>query len=187
LEESLMLATSWRSVIPDFKVWVNFFPRQILEPKCVERIHKAIENAGAVPEALVVEITERIVVSDELTVVSIVQALRSSGIRTAIDDFGTGGSSLGRVRDLPVEILKIDRSFVNRCEVDMKALSVASTIVRMAAELGMDVLAEGIENTLQVEAMIEIGCDYGQGYELGHPIPANLFERVIAAQAKAAS
>lgn len=180
LEESLALAMKWRTVVPDFKVWVNFFPRQIFEPNCIERIRTALANAEAVPEALVVEITERIVVSDELNVASIVQSLRAIGIRTAIDDFGTGGSSLGRVREVPVEVLKVDRSFVNRCEVDAKAMSVAKTIVRLASELDMSVLAEGVENALQVEAMIAIGCEYAQGYALGHPVPAVLFERILS-------
>ncbi|MDP9017827.1 MAG: EAL domain-containing protein [Candidatus Eremiobacteraeota bacterium] len=179
LDESLRLAMKWRAVVPDFSVWVNFFPRQIFDPQCVERIRSAIENAHAAPDALVVEITERIVVRDELDVTAVVRALRALGIRTAIDDFGTGGSSLGRVREVPAQILKIDHSFVNRSEVDPKALSVASTVVRLASELGMSALAEGVENALQVDAMLAIGCEYGQGYALGHPAPAALFERIL--------
>jgi len=179
LEESLELATSWRSVVPDFSVWVNLFPRQISEPRCVERVRAAIQRAEAVPSALVVEITERIVASDELNVSSIVADLRSLGVRTAIDDFGTGESSLGRVREVPAEIMKIDKSFVNRSEVDAKAMTVAKTIARLAVELDMRVLAEGIENSLQLQAMEAIGCEFGQGYALGHPTPASLFERIL--------
>jgi len=179
LEESLTLAMSWRAIVPDFSVWVNFFPRQISEPHCVDRIRTAIENAEAVADALVVEITERIVASGELNVSSIVADLRSFGVLTAIDDFGTGESSLGRVREVPAEFIKIDRAFVNRSEVDAKAMSVAKTIARLAGELDMRVLAEGIENDQQLEAMEAIGCEFGQGYALGHPTPAASFERLL--------
>ena len=105
--------------------------------------------------------------------------LRELGVKTAIDDFGTGGSSLGRVRDVPVDILKIDRSFVNRSEVDHKAKAVASTVVRLARDLGLTVVAEGVENAAQLEVMSETGCELMQGYLLGHPLPAELFERTF--------
>jgi len=179
LEESLALATSWRSVVPDFCVWVNFFPRQLSDARCVDRIRTAIAQAEAVPAALVVEITERLVANDALHVPSIIADLRSLGVRTAIDDFGTGESSLGRLREVPAEILKIDHSFVNRSEVDAKAMTVAKTVARLGAELDMRVLAEGIENDLQLKAMESIGCEFGQGYALGHPTPAALFERTL--------
>jgi len=179
LEDSLALAMSWRSIVPDFSVWVNLFPRQMSEPHFVDRIRDTIRSTGGVADALVVEITERIVASNELNVSSIVGSLRSSGVRTAIDDFGIGESSLGRVREVPAEFVKIDRGFVSRSEVDAKAMSVAKTIARLAVELDMRVLAEGIENELQSQAMEAIGCEFGQGYALGFPTPATTFERTL--------
>jgi diguanylate cyclase (GGDEF)-like protein len=179
MEKSLLLANRWRTTVPDFRVWVNLFARQALDPKCVARIQETIELAQSVPQALAVEINERIVVSEERDIISLVSGLRELGVMTAIDDFGTGGSSLGRVRDVPAQVLKIDRSFVTRCEVDAKARAVAAAVVRLGTELGMDVVAEGVENSLQIEAMIDIGCEYAQGYALGHPVPADLFERMV--------
>ena len=179
MEQSLRLANVWRASVPDFRVWVNLFARQALDPKCVQRIRETIVSTGSVPQALAVEINERIVVSEERDIIALVSELRALGVMTAIDDFGTGGSSLGRVRDVPAQVLKIDRSFVTRCEVDAKARAVANAVVRLGTELGMDVVAEGVENSLQIEAMIDIGCEYAQGYALGHPVPADLFERMI--------
>jgi EAL domain-containing protein (putative c-di-GMP-specific phosphodiesterase class I) len=179
MEHSLRLANVWRATVPDFRVWVNLFARQALDPKCVERIRETIVATQSVPQALAVEINERIVVSEERDIIALVSELRALGVTTAIDDFGTGGSSLGRVRDVPAQVLKIDRSFVTRCDVDAKARAVANAVVRLGKELGMDVVAEGVENALQIEAMIQIGCEYAQGYALGHPVPADLFERMV--------
>jgi EAL domain-containing protein (putative c-di-GMP-specific phosphodiesterase class I) len=180
MEQSLRLANVWRRTVPDFRVWVNLFGRQVLDPQCVTRIRETVEAADSVADALVVEISEKVVVSEERDVSALAQALRRLGVIVAIDDFGTGGSSLGRVREVPAQVLKIDRSFVSRSEVDAKARAVAAAVVRLAGELGMSVVAEGVENTLQVEAMLAVGCEYGQGYALGHPVPAELFERMLA-------
>ncbi|HLX03278.1 MAG TPA: bifunctional diguanylate cyclase/phosphodiesterase, partial [Trinickia sp.] len=179
MEESLLQAAEWRREIPDFRIFVNLFTRQVLERRCSERIAELIERTGASPDSLVVEINEGVVASDERDVSALVSKLRTLGVRTAIDDFGTGGSSLGRVREVPADILKIDRSFVNQSEVDLKAKAVAATVVRLARELGMAVVAEGVENTMQLEVMHETGCEYMQGYALGHPLPADLFARTF--------
>ena len=158
---------------------MNLFGRQAVDRDCARRIEEAVLRARVPSNALVVEISERLVASDEREVAALVQSLRRIGVATAIDDFGTGGSSFGRVSDVPAEILKIDRTFVNRSEVDAKAKAVATTIVRLAAELGMIVLAEGVENAMQVAAMLDIGCYLAQGYALGHPLPADLFTRTV--------
>ncbi len=179
VDRSLAQAAIWRATVPDFKVWVNLFGRQAVDRECSRRIGEAILRAGLPSDVLVVEISERLVASDEREVAALVQSLRRIGVMTAIDDFGTGGSTFGRVSDVPAEILKIDRTFVNRSEVDAKAKAVATTIVRLASELGMTVLAEGVENAMQVEAMLDIGCHLAQGYALGHPLPADLFTRTV--------
>lgn len=177
VDSSIKQAMQWRKFVPDFRIWVNLFARQALDHQCANRIAEAIERHDAPPDALCVEISEKIVASDERDIGALVQALSRKGIKTAIDDFGTGGSSLGRVRDVSVDMLKIDRSFVNRSEIDAKARAVATTVVRLGAELGMNVLAEGVENAMQADVMLEIGCHYAQGYALGHPMPADLFAR----------
>jgi EAL domain-containing protein (putative c-di-GMP-specific phosphodiesterase class I) len=183
LDQGLRNAVRWREVVEDFTIWVNLFPLQALDPECSERIRTAIEATRSLPQSLVVEITERVVVNAEQEVVELARKLRSFGASMAIDDFGTGGSSLARIREVPAQILKIDKSFVNRSEVDSKAMAVASAVARLASELGMSVVAEGAESWLQVKSMAEIGCDYCQGYALGHPAPVELFERFVTRDA----
>ena len=187
MEQSLLQAKAWRREIPDFRVWVNLFARQVLERRCAERIGDILERTQASSDSLVVEINEGVVASDERDVAALSAKLRAMHVMTAIDDFGTGGSSLGRVRDVPADVLKIDRSFVTQSEVDLKAKAVASTVVRLARELGMSVVAEGVENTAQLDVMHETGCEYMQGYALGHPLPAELFARTFLTVDRASS
>lgn len=187
METSLLQAGEWRNIIPDFRVWVNLFARQALARDCDRRIFELLERTRVPAEALVVEINESVVASDERDVAMLVSRLREGGVVSAIDDFGTGGSSLGRVRDVPAGVLKIDRSFVNKSEVDAKAKAVAATVVRLANELGMTVLAEGVENMMQLDVMMETGCHLVQGYALGHPLPADLFARTFLEMDRAVS
>jgi diguanylate cyclase (GGDEF)-like protein len=179
MEQALLQAGEWRREIPDFQVWVNLFARQVLHRHCRDRIRDLLERTMVPADALIVEINESVVASDDGDVAALVSSLRDIGVHCAIDDFGTGGSSLGRVRDVPASVLKIDRSFVTKSEVDSKARAVAVTVLRLASELGMTVVAEGVENTMQLEVMLEAGCQYVQGYALGHPLPAELFARTF--------
>jgi diguanylate cyclase (GGDEF)-like protein len=179
LDRALAYARVWRGVIPEFRVWVNLFARQVVARDAAGKILAALERAGLPGDALVIEISEQIVASDERDVAALVAELKRHGVAAAIDDFGTGGSSLGRVRHVPADVLKIDRSFVAMSEVDAKARAVAATVVRLAVELGMTVVAEGVENPMQLQVMNETGCTYVQGYALGHPLPADLFARTF--------
>ncbi|MGC2131318.1 MAG: EAL domain-containing protein [Candidatus Aquilonibacter sp.] len=187
MEQSLLQAGEWRREIPDFTVWVNLFARQILHRQCRERVRDLLERTAMPGDALIVEINESVVASDDGDVAALVSSLREIGVHCAIDDFGTGGSSLGRVRDVPASVLKIDRSFVTKSEVDAKARAVAVTVVRLASELGMTVVAEGVENMMQLEVMVDTGCQYVQGYALGHPLPAELFARTFLTLDRASS
>lgn len=187
MEQSLLQAGEWRREIPDFTVWVNLFARQILHRQCLDRVRDLLERTAVPGDALIVEINESVVASDDGDVAALVSRLREIGVHCAIDDFGTGGSSLGRVRDVPASVLKIDRSFVTKSEVDSKARAVAVTVMRLASELGMTVVAEGVENMMQLEVMRETGCEYVQGYALGHPLPAELFARTFLTMDRAGS
>jgi len=187
MEQALLQAGEWRRDIPEFTVWVNLFARQVLQRHARERIRELLERTMVPAEALIVEINENIVAGDDGDVAALVSGLRDIGVLCAIDDFGTGGSSLGRVRDVPASVLKIDRSFVTKSEVDAKARAVAVTVLRLAEELGMTVVAEGVENTMQLDVMLETGCRYVQGYALGHPLPADLFARTFLSIGRASS
>jgi diguanylate cyclase (GGDEF)-like protein len=187
MEQALLQAGEWRRDIPGFSVWVNLFARQVLQRHCRDHVRELLVRTMVPADALIVEINESVVASDDGDVAALVSGLREIGVSCAIDDFGTGGSSLGRVRDVPASVLKIDRSFVTKSEVDNKARAVAVTVMRLASELGMTVVAEGVENTMQLDVMLETGCHYVQGYALGHPLPAELFARTFLTVDRASS
>ncbi len=146
---------------------VNVSIRQV-QPSFVESVLDILERTAFPPELLVLELTESVFADGSQAMVAILAELRGHGIRIAIDDFGTGYSSLGYLRELPVDELKIDRSFVSRLagQVDQ---GLVSTIIQLGRELSLGTVAEGIESPEQLALLRELGCDLGQGYLLGHP------------------
>jgi diguanylate cyclase (GGDEF)-like protein len=180
IEASIAQAKRWREVDPDFTMWVNVFDRQLHDPRFRKRLLGLLAKYDVPAGALIVEINETIVTSDEADIGEISTALRESGIRVAIDDFGTGGSSLGRLREMPADVLKIDRSFVARCEVDPRARAVVQAVIRLARDLDLEVVAEGVENAMQLATIESLGCDIVQGYALAHPMPQDRVDAYLA-------
>ncbi|WP_344617147.1 bifunctional diguanylate cyclase/phosphodiesterase [Dactylosporangium salmoneum] len=157
-------------------VSVNVSPRQLAEPDFVCRVHRALEASGLPGAALTLEITEGVLVGAgpqaELTIAHLT-ALRAIGVRVAIDDFGTGYSSLAYLRDLPIDILKIDRSFLPHSSDDVAGqTALVRAIVDLARSLGLITVAEGVETEEHAELLRRLGCDRVQGYLLGRPAPA---------------
>jgi len=126
--------------------------------------------------------TESILMERDDAAIAMLSQLREEGVHLAIDDFGTGYSSLGALRRLPVDLLKIDRSFVSSLPLDEDAGTIAWAIVRLGHTLGMPVLAEGVETQGQLDALRGFGCDQVQGYLLGRPMTAEAFEDRLVAQ-----
>ncbi len=153
-------------------VTFNLSPRQLWEPDLVDGMLSRLRAEGIDPWSVVVEITESAAMTDLARSQPILWELHRSGFRLAIDDFGTGYSSLSRLRNLPVDLLKIDRVFVSDLPGDADARSMVEAIIRMAAGLGMQPLAEGIETEEQWHFLAESGCYLGQGYHFSRPKPA---------------
>jgi diguanylate cyclase (GGDEF)-like protein/PAS domain S-box-containing protein len=147
----------------------NLSPRQLWEPDLVENMTERLRAAGVDPATVVVEITESTAMTDLARGQPILWDLHRSGFRLAIDDFGTGYSSLARLRNLPIDILKIDRVFVGDLPNDSDARSMVEAIIRMAIGLGMQPLAEGIETDAQRRFLADRGCSLGQGYLFSPP------------------
>jgi diguanylate cyclase (GGDEF)-like protein len=151
------------------EVAVNVSPRQLLDPHFAETVAEALAVTGLDPARLVLEITESTAMAPNSQ--EQLQALRATGVRLAIDDFGTGHSSLSRLAVLPVNTLKVDRSFVR----DIPAVGDAPLVramIAMAHSLGLTVVAEGIENERQRDYLTDLGCEHGQGYLFSRPVPA---------------
>ena len=149
---------------------INLSPRELAQPDLVERVRATLADHGVTPSRLCIEITESAVLDEVESAIATLNALRDIGIRLAIDDFGTGYSSLSYLRRLPVDIVKIDRSFVTELGADGANVTIVAGIIGLARGLGLSVIAEGIETPRQLQVLRELGCSYGQGYLFSAPI-----------------
>jgi diguanylate cyclase (GGDEF)-like protein len=165
------------------EVAVSVSPRELSQPGYTAQVLATLHRVGLPPGCVVLEVTESTMMSDTSQVIQVLTDLRAAGIRIAIDDFGTGHSSLARLHQLPVDQVKIDRSFIVAAAADedkaddLDRHSTSDTtmlelLVAVVDRLGLDVVAEGIETSRQLEAVRDTGCTYGQGYLLGRPQPA---------------
>jgi diguanylate cyclase (GGDEF)-like protein len=150
---------------------VNITPRQFRESNFAERVLQIIDETGASPEKLVLEITEGAVIEDVDEMISRMQTLKSAGIRFSVDDFGTGHSSLAYLKRLPLDVLKIDQSFVRDIETDPNDAVIVETIIAMARHLGLEVIAEGVETAPALAFLCQRGCRQFQGYLFGKAMP----------------
>lgn len=155
----------------DIRIAVNVSMRQFQDPDYLEKLAAVIRRADMDPRFLELEITESIAMDDPDTIRSMLNRIRGMGISVAIDDFGTGFSSLGQLQSLPIDYLKIDRSFVLGLENEA-GVRFAGTIVDLGRNLGLSSIAEGVETVEQAEVLSRLGCDIGQGYLFGKPMPS---------------
>ncbi|HEY6497832.1 MAG TPA: sensor domain-containing phosphodiesterase [Streptosporangiaceae bacterium] len=170
---------AWRAEGWDISVSVNLSARQINSPRFTESVAAALAESDLPPESLILEVTERVLVEDGGLMVERLADLRRLGVRLAIDDFGTGYASLAYLRGLPVDILKIDPSFVAGLGHDDTLTLLTRTIVQVGHDLGIMVVAEGIENQRQLRVLRELGCGYGQGFLVARPMAAPGVESLI--------
>jgi len=170
LEQACREAAAWQRILPEFAISVNVSARQLQEPEFAGEIAQLLRRSGLNPARLILEITERAMVSDEDTTREALAGLRDLGVRVAIDDFGTGYSSLSCLRDLPVDILKIAKPFVDGLGEGEQDRAFVTAIVRLAQTLHLDMIAEGIERPEQLELLQSLRCGLGQGWLLGRPM-----------------
>ncbi len=151
---------------------VNLSPRELESPSLVQDVRDVVDATGAPAKALVVELTESALMKDVDQVAGRLQELRELGVRVAIDDFGTGYSSLARLRWLPIDILKIDRSFVKQVDSDPGSRAMLLAVLQLATALDLQVVAEGVERSAQRHVLTELGCRWGQGFLFSPALPA---------------
>ncbi len=179
LERACADAARWQPKGRPTPVSVNFSPRQVHAPDLVATVKQALDNSGLSPEALVVEITENLLLRDAEGAIARLAALRKLGIRVALDDFGTGYSSLAYLARYPVDLLKIDKSFVERLGSDDRSAALVRSVIDLAAALGLDTIAEGIENEAQANSLRSLGGRLAQGFLFARPAPADEVERML--------
>ena len=153
---------------------VNVSGPEMLGSDFVSRVRNVLATTGLPGELLVIEITERLLLSDTPLVRRQIDELKRLGVRIAIDDFGTGYSSLAYLREFPVDILKIDRSFVTPLGVDTQAVALLRSIIAIANALTLDIVVEGVETATQVEILTALGCEVAQGFHFARPGSASI-------------
>jgi diguanylate cyclase (GGDEF)-like protein len=153
-------------------VTVNVSARQFADARLVYDIQDALQETGVDPSRLQLEMTEKIASSDPKLTITVLSHLKHLGIGMVLDDFGTGSTSLVRLTQFPVDALKIDRSLVREMQSDRGASDIVELIITLAHKMKLKVIAEGIETVRQMERLIELGCEYGQGYFFSQPMEA---------------
>jgi EAL domain-containing protein (putative c-di-GMP-specific phosphodiesterase class I) len=176
LSEACRQIGEWRAAWPanrDLIISVNLSAKQFLQPNLVADIANLLREIKLPPDALKLEITESTVMKDPAGAVEMLQQIKSLGVRLAIDDFGTGYSSLSYLHRFPLDTLKIDRSFISSMDDDGDGMEIARTILPMAKNLRLDVVAEGVETLEQFELLKKFNCAFGQGYYFSRPLSAD--------------
>jgi len=165
---------------PPLKVSVNLSARQLHQKNLVEVIEAILQETGLDPQWLELEITESVLVKLE-EAITILHAIRESGVQISIDDFGTGYNSFSYIKHLPIDTIKIDASFIQDIHQNQESQAIVKAIVTIAESLNLNVIAEGVELLDQVAALSENGCDQGQGYLFSKPLPTRDFEHYLLA------
>ncbi len=169
-------AAIWQGQGRPLTVAVNLSASSLVDSDLPERVDRMIASRGLPPSTLMVEITEEFLVADRDRAKDILTRLRTNGVRVSVDDFGTGYSSLAYLRELPIDELKLDRSFVLPMLDDARASALVASTIDLAHSLGLTMVAEGVENGSAFDELARFGCDQAQGFHLSRPVPAEQLE-----------
>ncbi|HYJ92800.1 MAG TPA: EAL domain-containing protein, partial [Pyrinomonadaceae bacterium] len=186
LTEACRQARAWRDKYSgglDITVTVNISIRQFQQKELVDIVRTALETSGLEPNSLILEITESFMMQETESTIAKLHELKKLGIRLAIDDFGTGYSSLSYLQRFPIDILKIDKSFVDKIGNGKEGKAVARAIIMMGDSLNLKTIAEGIERPEQIQALQKLGCEAGQGFHFAMPLTAESMEDFLAEKA----
>jgi diguanylate cyclase (GGDEF)-like protein/PAS domain S-box-containing protein len=179
LGEACRQLAVWQSAGHDLTMSVNVSMRQLDSNGFVDDVRSALQTHSLTPSSLIIEITETVLMKDANATVTLLHRLKDLGVMIAIDDFGTGYSSLAYLRQFPVDVLKIDRSFVSEMSGSPDAAALIHTLVELGHTLGLVTLAEGIEQEGQIEGLRSENCDHGQGYLFSRPVAATRIEELL--------
>lgn len=175
---------AWQMLFPDYVhliMTVNLSPIQLLRPEVVAQVQSILTATGLSPHSLKLEITESSLMTNGNEAIALLDQLANLGVKLSLDDFGTGYSSLGRLSNLPLDTLKIDRSFVHNLNLEPENSKIIQTMIELGHQLNLAVVAEGIETPDQLKMLRDLGCDYGQGYLFAKPLESAGIESLLAA------
>jgi c-di-GMP-specific phosphodiesterase len=180
---------AWRTshaAVGDLTVSVNLSTGEIHRPGLIDDVTGLIAKHRLPHGSLKLEITESDIMRDPEGAATVLRALRAGGAGLALDDFGTGFSSLSYLTRLPFDTLKIDRYFVRTMSTNEGSVKIVSSVVKLGQDLNLEVVAEGVENAIMARQLMELGCDYGQGWLFGRPVRAEELQERVLREAKAA-
>ncbi|WP_196799932.1 MULTISPECIES: bifunctional diguanylate cyclase/phosphodiesterase [unclassified Thioalkalivibrio] len=188
LQQACHTLRAWqgRPVLDTLPISVNLSPHHLRQPRLMEEVTTILDETGAAAQRLHIEVTESVMADASQPLIANLEALRARGVALALDDFGTGYSSLGYLKRLPLDVLKIDRSFVQDIEHDADDANIVATIAAIAHNMGLSLIAEGVENEAQRDFLVRHGCHRFQGYLYHHAMPVADFEALVAAGTDAA-
>jgi diguanylate cyclase (GGDEF)-like protein/PAS domain S-box-containing protein len=181
LETACRQARRWELAGHAVRVGVNLSPSQLRSGDLARSVAEVLDSTGLSPSLLELEVTEDILLRDEERVLDLFRRIQKLGVRLVFDDFGTGYASLSYLKKFPLDGLKIDRSFVMELLTESDDAAIVNSTVGLSAQLGLSVIAEGIENRAIADLLVSMGCAEGQGYYFGKPMPAQAFEREFLA------
>ena len=186
LTQACRQARVWQLAHPELSltIAVNVSPRQLAEPGLVDDVCRILTDTGLNPGSLTLEITESILIAEPEAAIARLTELKATGVRLAIDDFGVGYSSLGALKSLPVDVLKIDKAFIDGVTIGAEADALIQAILRLAHTFNLLTVAEGVEHPYQLKRLEELGCDQIQGFCFSHPIPAPAIDHLLAQQVR---
>ncbi|MCZ0978591.1 EAL domain-containing protein [Streptomyces diastatochromogenes] len=182
LEHAALDIARWQRAHPHrspLRANVNVSARQFRDPGFLDEVRRALHSSGLAPGSLVLELTETVLMRKDAQIRNTMAALKDLDVAIAIDDFGTGFSSLSYLREFPIDILKVDKSFIDDLTTDPQQVALVEGIVRIADVLGLQVVAEGIEHEEQRALLADMGCRYGQGYLFARPMTAHQAESYL--------
>jgi len=172
LDGSLAAVAEWRRQGQDLSIAVNLSTRSLHDADLVHEVSRLLRRHGVPASRLTLEVTESSVMADPARATAVLHQLRDLGARLSVDDFGTGYSSLSYLKRLPVHEVKIDRSFITGLAGQGEDAAIVRAIIDLGRHLGLEVVAEGVEDRETWELLADMGCDLGQGWHLGRPMPA---------------
>jgi len=175
LNTAVRQLATWRAAGLTISVAVNLSASDLLDEHLAERLAALLAQHAVPTSALELEITESVLMTDPQRARSVLQQLQRLGLRIALDDYGTGYSALAYLRDLPVDELKIDRSFIANISADRRSAAIVRSTIELAHALGLQVVAEGVEQQHDLDALAAFDCDFAQGYHFSRPLPADAF------------
>jgi EAL domain-containing protein (putative c-di-GMP-specific phosphodiesterase class I) len=176
---------AWTLAVPaaaDLRMSVNMSSKQFFQPSLLEKFQTILQETGFSPHRLTIEITEGVLIEHSDSIIETLQQLQAMGIRLSIDDFGTGYSSLSYLHRFPFNTLKIDRSFIENADQDFDKLEILQSVVRLAWNLGLDVVAEGVETQKHYAQLKALRCESGQGFLFAPPLQPQQAEDLIKQQ-----